>query len=280
MNFWNIMEKQMQMFEIIKWELERRKVTIFWWTIGSIVLTATILTLYPPIRDQAAQMNQVINQLPPELRNLKAGGINKIDVGNPEQFLNSQLFYATLPIIWIILSITRGNSILGKEETDHTLELLLSRPISRIRLLLAKAMSLFFEMLIVGGLTTILVLVLCPIFDLHVANSRLISVSFFTLIFCLSFGYIVFVLNAISQTTRKIATIIGVVASFGGYILSSFSGLTDWLQQLIKIFPFHYFSPLSILNGDVSKGLVLYLVAIYVFGTILAIAGFNRRDIN
>ncbi len=270
----------MQMLEIIKWELERRKVTIFWWTIGSIILTATILTLYPPIRDQAAQMNQVINQLPPELRNLKAGGINKIDVGNPEQFLNSQLFYATLPIIWIILSITRGNSILGKEETDHTLELLLSRPISRIRLLLAKAMSLFFEMLIVGGLTTILVLVLCPIFDLHVANSRLISVSFFTLIFCLSFGYIVFVLNAISQTTRKIATIIGVVASFGGYILSSFSGLTDWLQQLIKIFPFHYFSPLSILNGDVSKGLVLYLVAIYVFGTILAIAGFNRRDIN
>ncbi len=279
-NFWNIMEKMMQIIEIIKWELHRRKTSIFWWSVGSIILSVVILTLYPPIRDQAAQMNQVINQLPVELRNLKAGGVNNVDVGNPEQFLNSQLFYATLPIIWIILAISRGNNIIGREENDHVLELLLARPISRVKLLLAKALSLISEMLLIGALTTIFIVIFCPIFDLHIANSRLILTSLMTLIFCLSFGYIVFVLNAISQISRKVAVSIGVIASFGGYILASFSSLTDWLSQLIKLFPFHYFSPLNILNGNISKGLVFYLLAVYIVGTVLAIIGFKSRDIN
>lgn len=270
----------MQIIEIIKWELHRRKTSIFWWSVGSIILSVVILTLYPPIRDQAAQMNQVINQLPVELRNLKAGGVNNVDVGNPEQFLNSQLFYATLPIIWIILAISRGNNIIGREENDHVLELLLARPISRVKLLLAKALSLISEMLLIGALTTIFIVIFCPIFDLHIANSRLILTSLMTLIFCLSFGYIVFVLNAISQISRKVAVSIGVIASFGGYILASFSSLTDWLSQLIKLFPFHYFSPLNILNGNISKGLVFYLLAVYIVGTVLAIIGFKSRDIN
>lgn len=80
------------MLDVVLWELRRRRKAILWWTIGSVVMTFVILALFPSIRDKAADMNAVINQMPKELRGLKTGGAAQIDVGNPAQFLNSQLF--------------------------------------------------------------------------------------------------------------------------------------------------------------------------------------------
>src|ERR1700760_3853975 len=118
------------MIPTITWELQQRKFAILWWTLGSVILCVVIMALYPSIRDQAHQLNQVINQLPQGLRELKTGGANSVNVADPVAFLNSQLFYATLPILWIILAITRAGSVLGRDEQNHTLELLLARPVS------------------------------------------------------------------------------------------------------------------------------------------------------
>lgn len=70
------------MRHVLFWELKRRRTALLWWTIGSIVMTVVILALYPSIRDQAAQMNQVINQLPEGLREMKAGSAGSVDVGD------------------------------------------------------------------------------------------------------------------------------------------------------------------------------------------------------
>src|SRR4051812_24068703 len=122
------------MIPVIKWELHQRKMSILWWTVGIVVLIAVLMLVYPSIRDQADQLNKVLNQLPAGLRDLKTGS-SSVDVASPVGYLNSQLYYVTLPLLLIILAITRGSALLGKDEQDHTLELLLSRPISRGKLL-------------------------------------------------------------------------------------------------------------------------------------------------
>ncbi|MBP9852713.1 MAG: beta-exotoxin transport system permease protein [Patescibacteria group bacterium] len=268
------------MRHVLFWELKRRRTALLWWTIGSIVMTVVILALYPSIRDQAAQMNQVINQLPEGLREMKAGSAGSVDVGDPLEFLNSQLFYATLPIMWIILAITRGGSILGREEQDKTLEVLLAQPITRSRLVTAKALALACESFIVGGATLIVILALSPVFDLHISSIRLIAATAYTSLFCLSFGYIAYCLQAASSLTRKGAVALATVLGFGGYILTSLSGLTDWLDMPVKAFPYHYFKPLDALQGHVPKGLLLYLCLAFIFGTLIAIVGFRKRDID
>src|SRR6476646_2802285 len=107
------------MMQILAWELRRRRTALLWWTIGSVVLSVVIMLLYPSIRDQANQLNKVINALPPGLRELKTGGAASVNVADPIAFLNSQLFYATLPIVWILLAITRGSAVLGHDEQNH-----------------------------------------------------------------------------------------------------------------------------------------------------------------
>ena len=269
------------MIATIFWELRRRRTAIIWWTIGSILMTVTILALFPSIQDKAAQMNQVINQLPEGIREMKAGGVGSVDVGDPAQFLNSQLFYITLPMVWIILAITRGAAILGREEQDGTLEMLLARPISRSRLLLAKLAELIIEILIVSLASAALVVTLAPHFKLSgLSASYLLLTTVLTALFSLSFGMIAFVLQAASSLTKRAATAVAVAIGFGGYILASLAPMTDWLKTPSKLVPYHYFEPLAILHGHVSTGLIIYLLAVFGLGIVLALQGFRRRDLS
>ncbi len=267
------------MKDIIAWELKRRRSTILWWTIGSLLLTFVILALFPSIRDKANQLNQVLDQMPSSLRGLKTGGAASINVGDPAQFLNSQLFYITLPMIWIILAITRGAGILGKEERDHTLELLLARPISRGRLLLGKALAFGAEYSIVTLVSLAFILFVAPIYDIHISSSSLALATIYTALFSLSFGYLAFCLQAANTLTKRAATALAVALSFGGYIIASLSSLTDWLKTPSKFVPYHYFNPLDILQSKTPRGLLIYMAAIFVFGSLLAYVGFRRRDI-
>ena len=268
------------MISILKWELQQRKTAIFWWAVGSIILSTVILALYPSIRNQANQLNAVINQLPPGLRELKTGGASSVNVADPVAFLNSQLFYATLPIVWIILAITRGSNVLGRDEQDHTLELLLARPIARSRVLLAKALSLLVEFLAVSGLTLFTIALLAPVFGLHVGTLHLVAATAYTAAFSISFGLIAFALQAASSLTRRAATAVAVILGFGGYLLASLSGLTDWLKGPAKLAPYHYFTPDKILHGQSVAGLNIYLAGVLVLTVAIAYLGFRKRDIN
>ena len=267
------------MITIILWELRRRRGAIVWWSLGSAVLSAVILALYPSIRDQAHQLNQVINQLPEGLRGLKTGGAQTVDVADPVAFLNSQLFYATLPILWIILAITRGGSILGREEQNHTLELLLARPLRRSLLLAGKALSFVLEFCIVAVVTLVAILIFAPVFALHVGWWHLAVTTAYTALFALSFGLIAFALEAASRLTKRAATAAAVGIGFGGYLLASLSGLTDWLKGPSKLAPYHYFEPTLLLRGQAATGLNVYLIGVIVVCTIIAYLGFRRRDI-
>lgn len=267
------------MKNVLFWELKRRRTTILWWTIGSVVLVAVILMVFPSIRDQAAQLDQVINKLPEGVRGLKAGGSASVSLDDPVSFLNSQVFYATLPILWIILAITRGAGILGKEEQNHTLELLLARPISRTRLLAAKALSFMAEFAIVGGATLLATIALAPVFELHVSTAKLALATLYTAVFSLSFGYIAFVLQAANRFSKRAATTFAVLFSFGGYVLASLSAMASWLEWPVKFMPYHYFRPLDVFEGHWPHGALVYMAIVFILGSIIAVIGFRRRDI-
>jgi ABC-2 type transport system permease protein len=267
------------MIPLIKWELRQRKTAIVWWTLASVVLVTTLLLIYPSIHSQSQQFNKVINQLPAGLRQLKTGTSGAVDVGSPIGFLNSQVFYATLPLFFIILAITRCAALIGRDEADHTIELLLARPLSRGRLLLGKALSGTSELLIVGGATTIIMLLLDHVSKLDVSIGRLLLTTVYTVLFSLSFGAVAFSMTAFGRLTKRASTAIAALISLGGYLLTTLGGLTHFLQIPAKFAPYHYFAPDKILYGQSVTGLNIYLVSVFVLTAALAYGGFRRRDI-
>lgn len=267
------------MLPIIKWELKSRKTAIFWWTLSAVAIASLILLIYPPLKHQADQFNKVINQLPDGIRQLKAGGSGKVDVANPVDFLNSQLYYITLPILFIILTITRGSALLGRDERDHTLELLLARPLSRGRLLLGKALAGVLETFVVAAVSTLATIVLAKVVGMDIAVGRVAATGLYTWLFCLNFGAIAFALSATSRVTKGASTAIAVLLSFGSYLLVSLSGLNQTIADAAKFLPYHFFTPEKILRGQHVTSLNIYLVAILVATIVIAYTGFRHRDI-
>lgn len=267
------------MLPIIKWELKNRKTAIFWWCLSAVAIAALILLIYPPLKHQAEQFNKVINQLPDGIRQLKAGAAGKVDVANPVDFLNSQLYYITLPILFIILTIGRGASLIGRDEQDHTLELLLSRPVSRGRVLAGKALAGLVETFIVAGVSTLAVLLLAKPVGLDISTGALLVTGIYTWLFCLSFGAIAFALTAAGRLTKRASTGIAVLVSFGSYLLASLSGLNDTIASIAKFLPYHYFVPENTLRGQPVHGLDIYLLGIFAITAVIAYTGFKTRDI-
>ena len=60
-----------------------------------------------------------------------------------EGFMNLEIFQLFAPIVISVYAVTKGASSIAGEEESHTLDQLLSLPISRISLMLQKAFALY-----------------------------------------------------------------------------------------------------------------------------------------
>lgn len=263
------------MISIIRWTLWQRRWSTFWWSVGMTVLIFISIITYPSFRDQAAELQKGFEGLSQTTVNFIGGST---DFFSPVGFLNSQVFFLTLPLLLGVLAIGLGSSLLAREEQDHTIDLLLSKPISRTQLLLGKALSGLIILLFVALVGLGATLATAKIVDLGIPAGDITLAMLACAMLCASFGAIAFMLTAIGRA-RVASMAVASFVAFGGYIISSLAGTVEWLQGVSKVFPFHYYRPQEILSGTFDIANVALFAAIAIVSLILAYAFFVKRDI-
>ena len=261
---------------IIRWTLWQRRWSIFWWCLGISAFIGLELGVYSSIKGQAAQLNQSLQHLPNSVRSLF--GANN-DLFSPVGYLNSRLFYFLLPILLSNLTIGWGSSLIAREETDGTIELLLSRPVSRGRLLLSKILSGLLITLIITGLATMVTLALVKIVGLDVPLPRVAEAALMAGLLSLMFGALAFAVAAMGRAGRGAAIGLAVLVGLGSYIIASLETNVHWLLWPSRFLPYHYYSPTNILNGHMSWPTAIIYAAISVALFFLGWLAFRRRDI-
>lgn len=257
------------------WELIRRKTFIIWWTVGVSGLIGVTVLSYLAIKSQANQLNQALGGLTDSAGTFFGGS----DFFSPIGYLSSQIYFILLPLLLIIMVTTLVSSLMAKDENDETIELTLARSISRRKLLLAKALAGFTIVLLVAVISYIVTVVTVNIAGITINQGYLLLTHVLCFAFSVSFGVISFTLIAASRRTRRLAGIVAIVLSFGGYVLSSLAGFVDGMKFLAKLVPYHYYDTTQLLAGTVSRGLILYLVGVLVIGVVVSMIGYQRRDI-
>lgn len=263
------------MIAVLLWELSRRKMFTFWWTIGVTGLVSLTVLSYLAVKDQAQEFNQAFGELSDSAGSFFGGN----DLFSPVGYLSSQIYFITLPILLLILVLTLVSSLMNRDENDTTVELTLARPISRRRLLLAKAMAGTIIAAIVYVVSYVVTALCVALVDIDISQANILLTHTLSFVFSLSFGVIMFALIAVSRLTKKVAGFVAIFVSFGGYILSSLAGVVDQFKDLVKIFPYYYYDTEEMLRGNVETGLVVYLVAVVVLSVVIAAVGYSRRDI-
>lgn len=264
------------MKEIVRWGLWQRRWFIMWWLIGIASLIILNLAFYPSFRDQARVIEESLGQIPDAAMTLLS---DTSDLMSPEGYLSSQIFYLTLPLLLSILAIGLGASLIGREEKEGTIELLLSRPISRSSLLTAKALTGLLIILAAGLSASILAVAMARIVNLEVASGSILMAGLASTLLGLSFGAVAFLISALGRTGRAVSIGIAALYALGGYIIVSFKNNAEWLKWPSRLFPYNYYHPGEILSGTHNWSQLLVIIGIIIGCLLLSIIAFHRRDI-
>ncbi len=261
---------------IIRWSLWERRGGIVGWSAGISAYIAINVLVYSSISSQAKALNQALDNLPAGAKALFGGSG---DFLSPVGYLNSKLYYLILPLLFIMLSVSLVRHLLVREEDSGTLELLLARPISRSRLLLAKLVSGLIVLFSVGLATLLVTIVCASASHFGISWVRLAEATGMTVLLSLLFGSIAWALAAIGRF-GKIASSAGAgVIALASYLFSSLEGFASWLEWPARLLPYNYYDPTAILNGTYNWWNAAGMIIATLIILSLAFMGFRRRDI-
>ncbi|HSX34068.1 MAG TPA: ABC transporter permease subunit [Candidatus Saccharimonadales bacterium] len=268
-----------EVIALVRWELWQRRWSLVWWAVGVAALISIDMLLYGSIKNETAQLSQVYDSLPANARALFS---DSGDFLTPVGYLSARVYYLLLPLLLSIFSIGLGANLLGREEQQGTLEMLLARPISRAKLLFSKLLA---GSLALGWLAfTALVIAWACLRASGFSEISYGAVAIATLaaiLLAALFGMIAFAFTALGKPARSAALGIASLFAFMGYIVASLESTIHWLSWPSKLLPYHYYQPSSILDGTGHPvGNIAGFCVVIAVLAVVSWYGFRGRDIS
>lgn len=258
--------------------------TIFYWTLKSKFLVTSLIfgtfvifsLLYGGLFESTAtEFTDLTESFPEEFASIFGDLENS---STPEGWINLEFYSLTLPLTIGVLAVFAGSAIVGKEENDSTLELLLSSPISRTRIFIEKFLAGLAQIFIVclGAFLGLWISkIIFEPFDLDMTRVLWATFSAFLLA---SFFYSFSGMIQSLFKSKSIATTVGTAFFVISYLVFVLYRLEESLDFIKYFTPFYYYQVEDIFFGDIEFGFILiFLVLIVEFFTVNLIS-FKNRD--
>lgn len=265
------------MFNLFLYELRKRRNAIIGWGTGMGLYILYILVLYPTIGEAYSGL----------IENLGDNPLFQMfgDFQSMTTFSGFFSLYVAdyLPLILAIYAIVNGTAALAGEEEAGTLELILSQPLARWQIVLAKAVAMMVAMLLILLVTAVMTIITFIAMEEQLGSTG-VSLGDITVLILYAWPVVmVFMLLAMFLgaflPNRRLAatgvTLFLVIAFFG----DNLAGLSDTLESLQPLFPFSYYDGSQVLEEGVPLDDLLLLLGANVALLLLALVSFQRRDV-
>tara|TARA_Y100000031_G_scaffold150297_1_gene189448 strand:+ start:314 stop:1117 length:804 start_codon:yes stop_codon:yes gene_type:complete len=256
--------------------LRDQRWSLAWWGVGVSLLAAFLVAMFPSIKGIEG-FDEVVEAYPKELMAF-FGASEMTKMTSATGFLNIELFALMGPLLVMIFTILRGSGAVAGEEGTGTIEMLLSEPITRGRLLAEKFAStvtatgalsiVLWAVLLVGGALT----------DMDIGVMRLTGMIVSLALLGLTFGAIAFAAGCVTGR-RNVATGAAAAIAVATYFANVLRELVDFMEPARWISPFYYYSGADPLVNGLNPGHVAVLVVAIVVMAAAAYVGFLRRDL-
>lgn len=254
--------------------LDQRWTTI-WFAAGIAGYGVLIVLFWPTMKKSEQLYEQLLTAFPEAM--LKAFGIE--GMGRFTGFLGTEYLNFMWPLIAAVFLVMAASSAVAGEIDRGTVELWLSVPVRRWRLLLAKQVALLLEIVVLSAATVLSVAVGAVLVGEEIPRGGLVAPAVVLASFCIAVGgYTVLFSSLVSS--RGAAAGLGAAVTLASYlagVLSSLSPDVERLKYLSLVTAFH---PQRALEGGEYAADVLILIAIGVVCAALSLVVFERRDAN
>lgn len=259
--------------ETARYEVQRRIHGTLALTAGISILGGFYVSMWPSFAD--VDIDQFIEAWPPALREMF--GVETLS--SIEGFLATELYH----FVWVLLlglyfAYSAAGLIAADVESDR-MDLLLSLPISRRRLLLEKFAALLVPMLLLNTVVPAVLYGAVLVIGESIDVSGLLAVHALSVPYLLCCGSIGLLLSVLVSRV-DVANRAALAVVFGLFLVDSVTAITEDYEWVGAVSPSRYYDPSDILVGGtydlVGAGLLLAATAV-VAG--LAIYQFKRADI-
>lgn len=263
--------------EVARRALVDRRRSLSWWVLGSVAYALIIVATYPSMRGQS-QLNDLLSDYPPELIALFSGGQATLDLTSAADYLNSQLFAFIVPFLLAILAIGFGAATLAGEEEGGTLELLLSYPVSRRRVVLEKAGALSVLVAVLATVTYVATFAVGRFLEVDLPFVNIVESLVAALLLGIGLGLLALAAGAFTGT-RGVAVAVPSGVAAATYLVGSLAPVVSWVEPLKWVSPFYYATGDNPLANGVPAWHLGVLTGMCVLCLIASVVGFERRDL-
>jgi ABC-2 type transport system permease protein len=258
---------------IYRTELKSHWKSLIFWSLGIFGFMLAAMSKYQGYSRSGQSINELLDSLPGGVSSLL--GANILDLQSAGGFFAMCALY--LAIMLGVHAVLLGSGIIAKEETDKTIEFLVTKPVTRNRIFLAKVLAAATAVVFLNIVALIASIVTVNMFNEGPPiNSDIIflmpAVLFIQLIF-LAVG----VSFAAIMRRPKRAGIFSAAVLLATFILSSFVDITDRYDFLRYLTPFQYFDPKTIFAENAYKPAYI-LIATVAFIIMLAVSRFAYKS--
>jgi ABC-2 type transport system permease protein len=254
--------------------LREQRRALLWWAIAIGLVVLMYTAMYPSVRENAAQFEDYMKNLPEAVRNMLGGS----SIASPEGYLMSEIFSFMGPVLLLLFAIGAGARAIAGEEERGTLDLLLSTPVRRRRVVGEKFIAMTLGTFVLAAVAWLVTAALGPAFDVTVSFDGLTAAFLNLFLMALAFGSIAL---AIGAATGSKGLAIGGASGTAllTFLLKTFASTLSWLEPYRLLSPFHYYTGHDPLVTGFHAVDPIVLAGISVVALMLALVTFERRDL-
>lgn len=252
-----------------------RKSTIIW-TCALVALVILFLSMFPSISREAEEFKKLMEGLPEALR--MALGLSVENIGSILGFYSYIFLYISLA--GAIQAMNLGTSIVSKEVSEKTADFLLTKPVTRTKIMTSKILAALISLVITNALYLVAATKMASLVETKPYSTKtfiLLSLTlFFLQLIFLAMGIIISVVVPKIRAVLPIS--LGTVFSF--FIVGALASSTGD-DALRYITPFKYFDFAYIVKNSRYESSFL-LLAICFIGIAVTVSYliYAKRDIH
>jgi ABC-2 type transport system permease protein len=245
----------------------------FWVALGMGGMTAYFAILFPTY-SKILDISSLMAKMGPVAKLMGATS----DVNTLTGFLHIELFSMILPALMVVLAAGIASGFTAGEESRGTIDVLLSYPISRRRLVLEKSLAVLIACVVAAAATWALGLLGAAISSSPLAADKLAAACAMLVLVGLVYGSIAL---AISTATGNRGVAIGVAVGLlvVTYLIDGLANIVDGLNAIRWMSPFRYYMGGDPLRNGIALGDAAVLIALTAAFLTASLIAFERRDL-
>jgi len=265
------------MLKIFWRTVKDRKLSLPVYSLAALLFMWMYVALFPSMQQQSETFQKAFQSMPEAF--FKAFGIESLGFSTIEQFLAIEHFSIIWPIMAIIMLLAIAGSGLAGEVELGTVELLLSRPVSRLKVFTARYLVGLFSLFVFTVISVFAIIPLSAIYGIDYNPGNFVLVAAISFLFGWAVFSIAILFSAIFSERSRVYMISGgiVLVMYVFNIVASLSENLEWLKFMSFFYYYDYNS--ALIRGTLNNtNVLLFVIVAFVF-TFAAAWRFGRRDI-